>query len=259
MTSKHRHGNSVYTTTGDVDARLDALEAAVAKLQPVPPPIVTPPPVIPPDARVITPADNIAALIAAGSKNLLLRAGTYNQSFGSTHRLNDGTVTLTAYPGDPMPFFDGTGKAQNFVYLGAGSYWTLDGIGWRNFLPTDSGVIGPGDGASLTMRNCVIRMAGAMQQNKHAVYFHGINCTGLIEDCDFEGAPGAALQSYRGSPVVRVNRGRYVGQYRGALIYSGSWTITGAEVRATGTTIDAEYKPGMLTLVNCGTVRTYVA
>jgi hypothetical protein len=224
---------------------------------------VTPPP---PEGLVITPADDIRALVAAGKRQLVLRSGTYRTSFGAAHRSGDGIVSLQAYPGDPMPAIDGTGLDPHFVYLGAGSDWRIGAIRFEGFAPSDSGIIGPGDGSRLTLKGTVIRFGTAArttggEQNRHQVYFHGTDCIGLLEDCDLAGAPGAALQSYRGNPVVTVNRGRYVANYRGALIYSGQWTINDAVIG--GTTYDAETTGG-LTLNRCtnasgSAVRVYYA
>jgi hypothetical protein len=121
--------------------------------------------------------------------------------------------------------------------------------------------------AGTVMRFGSAPMTSGAAKNRHLVYFHGTDCIGQLDDCDIEGAPGSAIQSYRGSPVITINRGRYVGQYRGAMVASGSWTVTGAELRAAGTAFDVEHVRSLaaLTLTGCtggganGAVRAYNA
>jgi hypothetical protein len=188
----------------------------------VPPPPDPPPPLT---GTVINPGTGtIAAAIALGNLNLILRGGTYRDSFGSTQRSD--TVTLRNYPGE-SPVIDGTGLAQNFLYIGSGN-WTLTGIKVQGFRPVNSGVLANKDG-TLTLDACTVVGLGPIQSDVQLVYGFGTGTTTVKNSCRLINAPGAAFQLYTNGgadPVGVVTDAELNGLYRGAFVYDGTATFT---------------------------------
>lgn len=189
--------------------------------------LAKPPVVIDPGATVVVPGvDDAKALMAAGKKNLLLRGDAltpHRFALGSVPTQFRG-VSIRAYPGD-SPVIDGAGLDPHLVYLDSASGTWKIFVPFRNFRPVDSGVIGIGTGARLETG----KGAGGVGMgrpglpydiNSHGYYFHG--GSGLIEDTDLTGFPGAALHFYKGSSVVVVNRGHFGAFYESILVGTGA-------------------------------------
>jgi hypothetical protein len=188
----------------------------------VPPPPPPPPPLT---GVVINPGTGtIAAAIANGDLNLILRGGTYKDSFGSTQRTD--TVQLRNYPGE-TPIIDGTGLAQNFLYLGTGN-WTLTGIRIQGFRPVNSGVLANKDG-TLTLDGCTVVGLGAQDSTSQLVYGFGTGTTTVKNSSRLINAPGGAFQLYTNGgadPVGVVTDTELNSLYRGAFVYDGTATFT---------------------------------
>ena len=204
------------------DTALSLRIAALEALQPTP----APTPIPPPTGTVVTPADDVPALLLSGVRAFLLHGGTYRFGWGAAERSEAG-VSLLPY-GDGPVVIDGTGLDPHFVYLGAGASWRLGAMRLQGFLPSNSAVVAVGDGCDLrTDDGFEIAGPGAKGDNtSHGVYFHGTG-TGTLTNPYIHGVPGAALQTYRGTPQVTVNRGRLGGMYISALVYSGNVTFSG--------------------------------
>lgn len=244
--TQHAHtvkvGARTYTTAPagaavppDLSARVSALEAAVAALQP-------PAPLPVPAGRAVYPGEDVPALVAAGARALLLRGGVHRFAFGASERHEAG-VSLLPYPGEPVAV-DGTGLDQHFLYLGPGASWTLGAIALRGFAPANSGIVAVGDDCSLvTLPGFSITGPGARgDSTSHGVYLHGTG-SALLDRPAIAGVPGAAVQAYRGAPVLNVVGGRLGGVYTSALVYSGAARFEGTafteaaaawDVRASG-------------------------
>lgn len=257
MTSIHRHGTGTSAIAGDIDttvatlaSRVSALEAAVKALQPVTPPV----------GYAVSPTDNVPSLIAAHPV-IIMHAGTYRFGFGAAER--GDTVSLLPY-GDGPVVIDGTGLDPHFLYLGPGGNWTLGAITLRGFLPSNSAVVAVGDGCSLTtLDGFEIAGPGVKGDNtSHGVYFHGTG-TGTLANPSIHGVPGAAIQTYRGTPQVSVSRGRLGGMYETALVYSGTVTFNGTAFTEPTAAWDVRANTARPQLVNCtgtgpnGTVRYF--
>lgn len=240
MTSSHYHaktGAGGAKVAGDVDRTLSGVMDRVAALEARPPQFATQEaavlrsliaaagggaPVPVPAGTAVTPADDVRALVdaATGPITVRMHAGTYHFGFGSADRTD--AVTLLAF-GDGPVVIDGTGLDPHFLYLGPGADWTLGAIKLQGFLPVNSGIVAVGDSCSLTtLDGFEIAGPGVKGDNtSHGVYFHGTG-TGTLTNPYVHGVPGAALQTYRGTPQVTVKGGRLGGMYETALIYSGT-------------------------------------
>jgi hypothetical protein len=212
----------------------------------VPPPGDPPPPLT---GTVINPGTGtIAAAIANGNLNLILRGGTYKDSFGSTQRSD--TVTLRNYPGE-SPVIDGTGLAQNFLYLGTGN-WTLTGIRIQGFRPVNSGVLANKDG-TLTLDGCTVVGLGPVKSDIQLVYGFGTGTTTVKNSSRLINAPGAAFQLYTNggaSPVGVITDSELGGLYRGAFVYDGTGTFTRVTFIGPGP-YDIEVSSATANLVSC--------
>lgn len=242
--------------------RLDAVDAAgnprqgsvrtitTAGTVVVPPPGDPPPPLT---GVVINPGTGtIAAAIANGDRDLILRGGTYKDSFGSTQRTDD--CILKNYPGE-TPVIDGTGLLQNFLYLGAGAQWEFTGIRVQGFRPTDSGVFGVGAGTLIWDASTVVGY-GALDDNIHNIYVFGNGTLIMRRGAKSLNAPGAAVVTYWGSgattPTVTISDSELTGLYRGGLFYDAG-TITATNTRFFASSgVDIERLAAVpVTLTNC--------
>lgn len=235
MGHRHKDSRAKWTTTDAEPPQFTAAEVAALKAilaaggggggttpvpnDPIPDPPTPPPPLT---GTVINPGTGtIAAAIALGETDLVLRGGTYKDSFGSTQRTD--TVSLRNYPGE-LPVIDGTGLAlQNFLYIGTGN-WTLTGIKIQGFRPVNSGVMANKDG-TLTLDAMQIVGFGPVKSDIQLVYGFGTGTT-TIRGSRLWNAPGAAWQAYTGTPVGIITDTQLGGLYRGAFIYNGTTTFT---------------------------------
>lgn len=243
-----------YATTAALKAEADARAKADKALSDRIAALEAPPVAPTVTGTVVTPSDDIPALLASGVRAFVLRGGTYRIGWGSVERHEAG-VSLLPYPGESVTI-DGTGLDPHFLYLGPGADWTLGAIRLTGFLPVNSGIVAVGDACSLTtLDGFEIAGPGVKGDNtSHGVYFHGTG-TGTLTNPWIHGVPGAAIQTYRGTPVVVVSRGHLGGMYETALVYSGSVLFSGTaftdpsaawDVRASGS------KPVMTNCVGTG-------
>jgi len=120
----------------------------------------------------------------------------------------------------------GRGSTSTSYTSGPGPHGTLGAIALQGFRPTDSGIVGVGDGCTLeTLAGFTITGYGAVNANSHGIYFHGTG-TGKLTAPVISKVPGAALHCYRGSPVVTVTNGQLGSLYESSLVGSGSVTFT---------------------------------
>lgn len=198
---------------------------------------VNPVPPLPSDVYAVWPSigKSIATMVGEGKIKLRLHGGNYHESFGSTERHEAGVELLPF--GDGAVVFDGTGLAQNWLYLGAGAGWTLGAITLRNFRPIDSGIIGIGDGCHLErLEGFKIVGAGPAgpwpatsgSQNSHGIYLHGTGTTHGTKT-EIVNIPGAAMTSWRGSPRFVEDGGRFGSHYISALVGAGRGTFNGVD------------------------------
>jgi len=248
-------GTLYYVRLDAVDAAGNPRQGSVRTITTAGTVVVPPPPPPPPPLTgvVINPGTGtIAAAIANGDRDLILRGGTYKDSFGSTQRTDD--CILRNYPGE-TPVIDGTGLLQNFLYLGSGAAWEFTGIRIQGFRPVDSGVIGVGAG-SLTLTAVTMQGLGALDDNVHNIYCFGNGTTIIRQGCHILGAPGAAITTYFGAgaitPTVTISDSELVGLYRGGLFYDAG-TITAINSRFFSSSgVDIERLSSVpVTLTNC--------
>lgn len=266
---KHRHlANGKWTTDRDephthafteTPHPADGLTAAeVAALRA----LLTEPVPLPPEApsgyEIRPGTGTIKAALAAGHKQLLLRGGSYRDAFGSVPRVGDGLVTLTAYPGEPV-VIDGTGGPYSFIYIGAGSDWRFVGIDFRNFpvrvgdsisqggQGNGSAVIGLQDGHLELDHSNGYCIPSPQDPLCHGLYAYGTG-TGIVRNSRWVDWPGAGLHSYRGAPKWITEASEFTGKRRGALIYSGTASITGGRLAALETEFDLEVNGASVTV-----------
>lgn len=231
--------------------------------EPVPTPVPDPTPTFDAVLAAGSTTPDLLALLASGKRRIALRGGTHRIALGAGERHEAG-VSLLPYPGESV-VIDGTGLDPHFLYLGTGATWTLGAITLRGFLPLNSGIVAIGDGCDLhTLPGFTIRGPGVKgDYTSHGVYFHGTG-TGTLDGIDIAGVPGAALQTYRGTPTVRVNGGSLGSIYVTVLAYSGSVAFAGTKFTSTVAAWDLQNGGASVTgLSSCvgsganGTVRAY--
>jgi hypothetical protein len=173
----------------------------------------------------------IAALIALGETNIVLREGVYQDSFGSTPRSD--TITISAYPGE-TPIIEPNGD-DNFVYVGTG-HWTIGALLFRGFRAVASGIFGCEDGQLDFNGTEVEGDGGATDSLSQIAYYYG-DGGGTLNGVNFHDAPGAALQLYAAgaaSPSVAVLNSHLHGQYIGAFAYDGALDLEDTTVLGDG-------------------------
>lgn len=251
MTSKHRHGNSVYTTTGDVDTQLTDLTTRVQALEdaakPVPP-VVVPPIVTPPANDIVVSSipsllnaladDKVTSIVMRNGRYAAQAAGAQGPNslwIGSRFAGRTKPVVVKAETPGGVIFDGGGGMFSGITFVDGAHDQDWQGFSFDNGHPTESGVIvfggyGLKPAHHITLRKTTILggIFATTAQNDHCLYFSKDGCHDLlIEDYLATPKPGAirsALQWYHSPNVynVVVRRFKGVGVQQGILCYDGT-------------------------------------
>ena len=151
-----------------------------------------------------------------------------------------------AYPGE-TPLFSGVNQSHAIIVSGH-SHVVIDGLSFTGFGmgPSGDAAVLLLNAAGIAIRRCLFTNNGAGFQQDHHVYVNSGCRDIVVEDCGFDGTPGAAVHLYHdpGPVNVRIARNRMANGYWGVVIGSNANGVQMIENTFSGNTVNMDNQRG---------------